>query len=57
MVIALASIGSESRRRIAVTNIAHTNSGSICYVKPGFRMFSTVVTKFIALSIDEIPAR
>lgn len=57
IVIAPASTGSDSSSRIAVTKIAQPNRGSLCSVIPGFRMLSTVVIKFIAPSIDEIPAR
>lgn len=57
IVIAPARTGSESSSRIAVTKIAHTNRGSLCSVIPGFRILRTVVIKFIAPSIDEIPAR
>lgn len=37
--------------------IAQQNSGSLCNVIPGFRMFRIVVIKFIAPNIDEIPAK
>lgn len=43
MVIAPASIGNENRRRLAVTEIAYTNSGSLCSDIPRFRMLSTAV--------------
>ena len=55
--IAPASTGSERRRRIAVTKIAQTKSGSLWRVIPGLRILSTVVIKFIAPSIEEIPDR
>lgn len=46
IVIAPASTGSESSSRIAVTKIAHTNSGSLCSVIPGFRIFRIVVITY-----------
>lgn len=44
-------------RRTAVTRIAQAKSGSLCIDIPGLRMLSTVVMKFIAPSIELIPAR
>lgn len=57
IVIPPASTGRLSRRSTAVTRIAHANRGSLCILIPGFRIFSTVVMKFIAPSIELIPAR
>lgn len=55
--MAPASTGSDSRSRIAVTIIAQQNSGTLCSVIPGARMFRIVVMKFIAPNIELIPAR
>ena len=57
IVIAPASTGSDSNSRIAVTIIAQQNRGILCSVIPGARMFRIVVMKFIAPSIELIPAR
>ena len=46
--IAPASTGRLSSSRIAVTKIAQTNSGSLCSVIPGFRIFSTVVITILS---------
>jgi len=56
-VIAPASTGSASNNNIAVTKIAHPNNGNLCNFCPGALMFITVVMKFIAPSIEEIPAK
>ena len=50
-----AKTGSESNNRIAVTKIAQQNNGNLCRVTPGALMLSTVVMKFIAPKIEEIP--
>ncbi len=46
MVIAPASTGSDSRRRMAVTKIAQQNKGSLCRVIPGARILRIVVMTF-----------
>jgi hypothetical protein len=56
-VIPPASTGSDSSSRMAVMKIAQQNSGSLCMLIPGCRMFRIVVMKFIAPSIELIPAR
>jgi hypothetical protein len=38
-----------------VTKIAQTNKGNLCIVIPGALIFNTVVIKFIAPKIDDIP--
>ena len=40
---------------MAVTKMAQTNKGNLCRVIPGALMFSTVVIKFIAPNIEDIP--
>ena len=55
--MAPASTGRESKRRITVTKIDQTNSGSRSNRIPGARMFIIVVKKLIDPRIDEIPAR
>ena len=57
IVIAPAKTGSDSINNQAVINTAHTNSGILCIVIPGARMFIIVVMKFIAPSIEAIPAK
>jgi len=57
IVIAPASTGRDSRRRITVKNTAHVNSGIRSNRIPFVRMFSTVEMKFTAPRIDEAPAR
>jgi hypothetical protein len=57
IVIAPANTGNDNNRRIAVTNIAHTNRGSLCKVIPGALIFKTVVIKFIAPSKLDTPAK
>lgn len=56
IVIAPAKTGSESSKRNAVINTAHTNNGVRCAVIPGARMFAIVTMKFIAPKIEETPA-
>lgn len=51
------STGSDNNNRIAVTNMAHTNKGSLCNDIPGARILRTVVIKFIAPSKEDTPAR
>lgn len=57
MVIAPASTGNESRRRIAVKNTDQTNNGVWSQVIPGVRILIIVVIKFTAPKIEEAPAR
>jgi hypothetical protein len=57
IVIAPANTGNDISSNIAVINVAHTNNGILCIVIPGARMFIIVVIKFIAPSIDAIPAK
>ena len=57
MVIAPASTGSASRIMKAVTMIDQANSGTLCSVMPGARMFMKVVIMLIAPRIDEAPER
>jgi len=57
IVIAPANTGKDSNNKNAVINTAHTNSGSLCIVIPGALMLNIVVIKFVAPSIDEIPAK
>jgi hypothetical protein len=56
MVIAPASTGSDSRRRIAVIRTDHTNKGIISRLIEGVRILIVVVIKFTAPKIDETPA-
>jgi hypothetical protein len=42
---------------MAVIKIAHPNNGNLCNFCPGALIFITVVIKFIAPSIEEIPAK
>jgi hypothetical protein len=37
--------------------MAQPNKGTLCNTCPGIRIFITVVMKFIAPNIDEIPAK
>ena len=55
--IAPARTGRDRRRRRAVIATAHTNSGIRSKVIPMGRMLITVVIKFTAPKIDEIPAK
>lgn len=57
MVIAPARTGKESKRRNAVTNTDHTNSGSRSKDIPGVRIFMIVVMKLMEAKIEEAPAR
>ena len=57
MVIAPARTGSERRRRTAVMRTAHTNSGMRSGRSPSHRILITVVIKFRAPRIEEIPAK
>ena len=52
-----ASTGKDNNNRTAVTNTAHANRGIRCNERPGARMFKMVVMKFMAPSMEEIPAR
>lgn len=52
-----ANTGKDNSNNTAVTNIAQPNKGTLCNTCPGIRIFITVVMKFIAPSIDEIPAK
>lgn len=57
IVIAPARTGRERRRRTAVITTAHTNKGIRSKDIPWGRILITVVMKFTAPRIDEIPAR
>jgi hypothetical protein len=57
MVIAPASTGRESSRRIAVISTDHTKSGIESSLIEEDRMFIMVVMKLIAPRIEEAPAR
>mgnify|MGYP003671749337 CR=1 FL=1 len=57
MVIAPASTGSDSSSRKAVTSTDQANSGILCSVMPGARMFRIVVMKLMAPRIEDAPAR
>lgn len=57
IVMAPASTGRDSSNKTAVTSIDHTNNGNRLIVIPGTLIFTIVVMKFIALSIDDIPAK
>ena len=57
MVIAPARTGKDSNNRTAVIKTAHTNKGSLSGRSPSDRMLITVVIKFKAPKIDEIPAK
>jgi len=57
IVIAPARTGKDNSRRIAVIRTDQTNKGVWCKVIPVGRMFITVVMKFTAPKIDEIPAK
>ncbi len=57
IVIAPANTGNDNNNNHAVINTAHTNNGILCIVIPGALIFIIVVIKFIAPSIDAIPAK
>lgn len=57
IVIAPASTGRESRSKTAVITTAHTKSGIRSNRNPFHRILITVVIKFNAPKIDEIPAK
>jgi hypothetical protein len=57
IVIAPASTGRESRRRIAVKNTDQVNKGIWSHVIPGDRILIIVVIKLTAPKIDEAPAK
>jgi hypothetical protein len=57
MVIAPASTGNDSSNSTAVITTAQTNNGIRSNVIPCGRMLITVVIKFTAPRIEEIPAR
>lgn len=57
MVIAPASTGRESKRRIAVIRTDHTKRGICSIVIEGLRIFRIVEIKLIAPRIEETPAR
>lgn len=57
MVIPPARTGSDRRRRTAVITTAHTNRGIRSKLIPCGRILITVVIKFTAPRIDEIPAK
>ena len=57
IVIAPARTGRDSNSKIAVINTAHTNNGNLWKVIPGALILITVVIKFEAPKIEEIPAK
>jgi len=57
MVIAPANTGNDKRSKIAVITTDHTNKGIRSNVIPCDRILITVVIKFTAPKIDEIPAK
>jgi len=57
IVIAPANTGNDNSNKTAVINTAHTNRGNLCIVIPGALILIIVVIKFIAPSIEEIPAK
>jgi hypothetical protein len=57
MVMAPANTGNDNNNSTAVITTAHTNNGIRSNVIPFGRMLITVVIKFTAPRIDEIPAR
>lgn len=57
IVIAPASTGRESKRRMAVNRTDHTNRGICSIFKEGPRILIMVEIKLIAPRIDEIPAK
>ena len=57
MVMTPASTGTASSSRKAVTSIDQTNSGILCRVIPGARIFRMVVMKLAAPMIELAPAR
>jgi len=57
IVIPPANTGNDNSSNTAVTNIAQPNKGILCNTCPGIRIFIIVVMKFIAPSMDEIPAK
>lgn len=57
IVIAPARTGRDRSNRIAVTNTAQTNNGSLCIAKPGLRILIIVVIILIAPSRLLIPDR
>jgi hypothetical protein len=57
LIIIPANTGNDNNNKIAVTNIAQPNKGTLCNTCPGIRIFITVVMKLIAPNIDDIPAK
>jgi hypothetical protein len=57
MVIPPARTGKDNNNNTAVTNTAHAKRGIRCNEIPGALIFKIVVMKFMAPSIEEIPAR
>jgi hypothetical protein len=57
MVMAPANTGKDNNNSTAVITTAHTNNGIRSNVMPCGRMLITVVIKFTAPRINEIPAR
>ena len=53
--MAPASTGRARRINHAVTKIDHENSGTLCMVMPGARMFRKVVIMLIAPRIEDAP--
>jgi hypothetical protein len=56
-VIAPANTGRDKSKRIAVITTDHTNKGIRSKVIPSDRILITVVIKFTAPKIEEIPAK
>jgi hypothetical protein len=52
-----ANTGNDNSNKIAVIKIAQQNKGNLCIDIPGCRIFRIVVMKFIAPSIELIPAK
>jgi len=57
IVIPPANTGKDNNNKTAVISTAQTKSGKRCIVIPGALILIIVVIKFIAPSIDDIPAR
>jgi hypothetical protein len=57
IVIAPANTGKDNKRRMAVITTDHTNKGIRSKVIPLDRILITVVIKFTAPRIEEIPAK
>ena len=57
IVMAPAKTGRDNKRRMVVINTDHTNRLSRSQIIPGARILITVVMKFTAPKIEEIPAK